>query len=52
MSPAINPATIRRNQPAAKTLRILGNWFATLATAIAVVVVFVHVFDPALNPFI
>lgn len=50
MRPAIDPATIRRNQH--KPLRTIGNWFAAYTTFAAAVIVFVHIFDPALNPFI
>ena len=48
----IDPRNIRRQQTNHRTRRTLTRWMFAYLIAIAIAVVFVHLFDPALNPYI
>lgn len=50
--PAIDPENIRRQSRSYKTFRTIRKWTVIYLIAIAIGVVYVHIFDPALNPFI
>lgn len=50
--PVITPANIRRESTPYKIRRTIIRWLVAVTVIIAGPVVFVHIFDPALNPLI
>ena len=52
MRPAIDPRNIRLQQTSHRIRRTLTRWVFAYLIAITIAVVFVHLFDPELNPYL
>lgn len=50
--PGINPANIRRQSTPAKVACTIARFLFWIALAVLAALVYVHIFDPALNPYL